>query len=158
MLAQSGRFLRTFLYYGMNEDEQKRKVFDGIWADVGGAGRGSFNHTFAQASRDGYAHFNTLYATDVFPFTDVPQIDPVTHIDDGLLKSTKPEFMPKIFYTNGSWEYWNRVAALIHVSVDGKLDAPLPPGHTTVRAGRRATRSGPVAAHRGKRPVSHQSQ
>jgi len=127
-ISQSGRFLRTFLYYGMNEDEQKRKVFDGIWADVGGAGRGSFNHTFAQASRDGYAHFNTLYATDVFPFTDVPQIDPVTHIDDGLLKTTKPEFVPKIFYTNGSWEYWNRVAALIHVSVDGKLDAPLPPG------------------------------
>jgi Alpha/beta hydrolase domain len=126
-ISQSGRFLRTFLYYGMNEDEQKRKVFDGIWADVAGAGRGSFNHTFAQASRDGYAHFNTLYATDIFPFTDVPQIDWLTREDDGLLKSTRPEFVPKIFYTNGSWEYWNRVAALVHVSTDGKMDAPLPP-------------------------------
>ena len=126
-ISQSGRFLRTFLYYGMNEDEDKHKVFDGIWADVGGAGRGSFNHPFAQASRDGYAHFNTLYATDIFPFTDVPQVDPVTHNDDGLLKSTKPEMLPKVFYTNGSWEYWNRCAALVHVSVDGKLDAPLSP-------------------------------
>ncbi len=126
-ISQSGRFLRTFLYYGMNEDEQKRKVFDGIWADVAGAGRGSFNHAFAQASRDGYAHFNTLYATDVFPFTDVPQIDRLTREDSGLLKRTKPELLPKIFYTNGSWEYWNRVAALVHVSVDGKMDAPLPP-------------------------------
>lgn len=126
-ISQSGRFLRTFLYYGMNEDEQKRKVFDGIWADVAGAGRGSFNHTFGQASRDGFAHANTLYATDVFPFTDIPQVDPVTREEDGLLKRTRPEMVPKIFYTYGSWEYWNRCAALVHVSVDGKLDAPLPP-------------------------------
>ena len=39
-ISQSGRFLRTFLYEGFNLDEQGRKVFDGIWADAGGAGRG----------------------------------------------------------------------------------------------------------------------
>lgn len=126
-ISQSGRFLRTFLYTGMNEDERKRKVFDGIWADVAGAGRGSFNHTFAQASRDGYAHFNTLYPTDIFPFTDVPQSDRLTGSNDGLLSNTQPEMLPKIFYTNGSWEYWNRAAALVHISLDGKIDAPLPP-------------------------------
>ncbi|WP_321476336.1 alpha/beta hydrolase domain-containing protein [uncultured Paludibaculum sp.] len=126
-ISQSGRFLRTFLYSGFNEDEKGRKVFDGVWADVGGAGRGSFNFRFGQASRDGYAHFNTLYPTDVFPFTDVPQNDPETGSPNGLLMAVKPATMPKIFYTNGSWEYWNRCAALIHVSVDGKMDAPMSP-------------------------------
>ncbi|MGJ5815054.1 alpha/beta hydrolase domain-containing protein [Paludibaculum fermentans] len=126
-ISQSGRFLRSFLYFGFNEDEKGRKVFDGVWADVGGAGRGSFNFRFGQASRDGYAHFNTLFPTDVFPFTDVPQIDPATNKPNGLLMGVSAATMPKIFYTNGSWEYWNRCAALIHVSVDGKMDAPMAP-------------------------------
>ena len=30
--------------------------------------------------------------------------------------------MPKIFYTNGSYEYWGRAASLIHTSIDGKKD------------------------------------
>lgn len=95
-VSQSGRFLRTFLYYGMNEDEAGRKVFDGVWADVAGAGRGSFNHRFAQPSRDGYAFFNTLYQTDLFPFTDVPQMNPETGVEDGLLQNLRPSMLPKI--------------------------------------------------------------
>ena len=43
-VPQSGRFLRTYLYYGFNRDERNRKVFDGVIAHVAGAGRGSFNH------------------------------------------------------------------------------------------------------------------
>ena len=38
-VSQSGRFLREFLYDGFNENELHRKVFDGVWAHVGGAGR-----------------------------------------------------------------------------------------------------------------------
>lgn len=126
-VSQSGRFLRTFLYFGMNEDESGRKVFDGIWADVAGGGRGSFNHRFAQASRDGSAHFNTLYATDIFPFSDVPQSDPATGINEGLLTRVREAVMPRIFYTNSAGEYWNRCASLVHTSPDGRMDAPLPP-------------------------------
>ena len=51
--SQSGRFLRTYLYYGFNADEKGKQVFDGVWAHVAGAGRGSFNLRFAQPSRDG---------------------------------------------------------------------------------------------------------
>src|SRR5471030_2553743 len=46
-VSQSGRFLRTYLYNGFNQDERNRKAFDGIMAHVGGAGRGSFNVRFA---------------------------------------------------------------------------------------------------------------
>jgi len=83
--SQSGRFLRTFLYYGFNADEKGRKVFDGVWAHVAGAGRGSFNHRFAQPSRDGHPTLNTFYPTDIFPFTDLPETDPDTGTSGALL-------------------------------------------------------------------------
>ena len=121
--SQSGRFLRTFLYMGFNKDENGRRVFDGVWAHVGGAGRGSFNHRFAQPSRDGHRMTNTFYPSDVFPFADLRMMDPETKEEDGLLtKAQEENVLPRIFYTNGSYEYWGRAASLIHTSVDGKRD------------------------------------
>lgn len=126
-ISQSGRFLRTYLYYGFNEDEAHRMVFDGVMAHVAGSGRGSFNHRFAQPSRDGHPFINFFYPTDIFPFTDDPQRDPETGIVDGLLThSGKPQFQPKVFYTNSSYEYWGRAASLFHTTVDGQKDMPLP--------------------------------
>jgi hypothetical protein len=126
-ISQSGRMLRTYLYYGFNEDEAHRKVFDGVMAHVAGGGRGSFNHRFAQPSRDGHPYINFFYPTDIFPFTDQPQRDPETGVVDGLLThATKPELQPNVFYTNTSYEYWGRAASLIHTTVDGSQDAPLP--------------------------------
>jgi hypothetical protein len=124
-VSQSGRFLRTYLYYGFNEDERRRKVFDGVMAHVAGAGRGSFNLRFAQPSRDGHPFLNKFYPSDIFPFTDTIQTDPQTGEKDGLLRRVKPEVMPKIFYTNSSYEYYGRAASLIHTALDGQTDAAL---------------------------------
>jgi hypothetical protein len=125
-VSQSGRFLRKYLYDGFNRSEDNRKVFDGVIAHVAGAGRGSFNHRFAQPSRDGHPYLNFFYPTDVFPFTDVAQKDPETGVTDGLLTHPgSPELLPKIFYTNSEYEYWGRAASLIHTTVDGTGDAPL---------------------------------
>src|SRR5215831_2580022 len=127
-VSQSGRFLRNWLYFGFNQDEQEHIALDGVWANVAGGGRGSFNQRFAQPSRDGHPFLNTLYPVDLFPFTDLEQTDSVTKLKDGLLThSLKAEFRPKIFYTNSSYEYYGRDAALIHISPDGKHDAPLAP-------------------------------
>jgi hypothetical protein len=126
--SQSGRFLRTFLYYGFNADEKGRKTFDGILAHVAGAGRGSFNIRFGQPSRDGHPFLNLFYPTDIFPFTDVEETDPDTGITDGLLvKAEQAHVTPKIFYTDSAYEYWGRSASLIHTTADGKKDAPIPP-------------------------------
>ena len=126
-ISQSGRFLRTFLYYGFNEDESHRKVFDGVMPHVAGSGRGSFNHRFAQPSRDGHPYINFFYPTDIFPFTDAEQSDPETGLTDGLLThATRPAHQPNIFYTNSSYEYWGRSASLFHTTVDGTKDARLP--------------------------------
>ncbi len=124
--SQSGRFLRTFLYYGFNADEQNRRVFDGVWAHVAGAGRGSFNHRFAQPSRDGHPFMNLFYPTDIFPFTDLEQSDPETALTGGILSSAeKAGVAPKVFYTNSSYEYYGRAASLTHTTLDGSADAPL---------------------------------
>jgi hypothetical protein len=125
-ISQSGRFLRTYLYDGFNRSEDNRKVFDGVIAQVAGAGRGSFNLRFAQPSRDGHPFINFFYPTDIFPFTDVAQTDPESGVTDGLLTHAgTPELLPKIFYTNSEYEYWGRAASLIHTTVDGTRDAPL---------------------------------
>src|SRR5207253_5610927 len=126
-VSQSGRFLRTYLYYGFNRDERDRKVFDGVVAHVAGAGRGSFNHRFAQPSRDGHPYLNFFYPTDIFPFTDLPERDPQSGVTDGLLTHAgSPDLLPKVFYTNSEYEYWGRAASLIHTTIDGAADAPLP--------------------------------
>jgi hypothetical protein len=127
-VSQSGRFLRAYLYDGFNQDEKNRKVFDGVMAHVAGGGRGSFNLRFAQPSRDGHPFYNTLYPVDLFPFTDLDETDPATGAQGGLLTHAgKADYWPRIFYTNSSYEYYGRDAALIHVSPDGKKDAPLAP-------------------------------
>jgi hypothetical protein len=125
-ISQSGRFLRTYLYYGFNEDEGHRKVFDGVMSHVAGGGRGSFDNRFALPSRTAGPFSSFFYPVDIFPFTDVAQLDPETGRRDGLLThNMKPAFMPKVMYTNSSHEYWGRAASLFTTTIDGKEDAPM---------------------------------
>jgi hypothetical protein len=125
-ISQSGRFLRHFLYQDFNADEQGRQVMDGVIAHVAGAGRGSFNHRFAQPSRDAQPLSSIFFPTDVFPYTDLPETDPETGETAGLLDAaSKSHTVPKIFFTNTSYEYWGRAASLIHTSADGLKDAPV---------------------------------
>lgn len=116
-ISQSGRLLRQFLYDGFNADEKGRRVFDGVWADVAGAGRGSFNFRYAQPSRDGCPFLNVFYPTDVFPFLDTALVE----------RARAAKVAPKRFLTNGSYEYWGRVASLVHVAPNGSSDAALLP-------------------------------
>jgi len=126
-ISQNGRFLRDFLYQGFNADEEGRIALDGVLAHVAGAGRGSFNYRFAQPSRDAQPTSSVSYPTDIFPFTDLPERDPVTG-ESGLLdRAAAEKVLPKIFFSNTSYEYWGRAAALIHTTADGKHDAPISP-------------------------------
>jgi Alpha/beta hydrolase domain len=123
-ISQNGRFLRDFLYQGFNTDEDGRIALDGVLAHVAGAGRGNFNYRFAQPSRDAQPTSSVFYPVDIFPFTDKPETDPVMHVTAGLLdRGRADDTLPKIFFSNTSYEYWGRSAALIHVSPDGKHDA-----------------------------------
>ncbi len=122
-ISQSGRFLRHMLFEGFNADEEGRQVFDGLLVHVAGAGRGNFNHRFAQPSRDAQPIVPAFYPVDVFPFTDLPTTDPVTGRIAGLLdRAIVQKVVPKIFYMNTAYEYWSRAGSLIHTTPDGTRD------------------------------------
>ncbi len=126
-VSQTGRFLRHFIYQGFNTDERGRMAFDGMLIHAAGAGRGSFNHRFAQPSRDAHRYSAFFFPTDIFPFTSRVQHDPETGLADGLAAHERPDHLPKIFYTNSGYEYWGRAASLISTTVDGRRDVePLP--------------------------------
>ena len=127
-ISQNGRFLRDFLYQGFNADEEGRIALDGVLAHVAGAGRGSFNYRFAQPSRDAQPTSAIFFPTDIFPFTDQPEVDPLTGEKGGLLdRAQLDRVVPKIFFSNTSYEYWGRAASLIHTSANGKGDATIGP-------------------------------
>jgi hypothetical protein len=128
-ISQNGRFLRDMLYQGFNADEEGRMALDGVLAHVAGAGRGSFNIRFAQPSRDAQPTSSIFFPTDIFPFTDQPETDPIAgeaRSNRGLLdRATAEKVVPRIFLSNTSYEYWGRAASLIHTTADGKKDAAI---------------------------------
>jgi hypothetical protein len=126
--SQSGRFLRTFLYYGFNADERGRQVLDGAMIHIAGAARLSLNERGAQPTA------LSMYTATQFPFATSAERDPLTGRTEGLLDNPRArDHQPKLFLTNTAVEYWGggRSAALVHTSPDGKRDLTLP---TNVRA------------------------
>jgi hypothetical protein len=70
------------------------------------------------------------YPTDIFPFTDQPEVDPAEPQNGklGLLDAAEREHVtPKIFLSHTSYEYWGRAASLIHTTADGNADATIGP-------------------------------
>jgi len=127
-ISQCGRFLRDYLYEGFNQDESGHMALDGILAHVGGAGRGSFNYRFAQPSRDSEPMSSIFWPTDIFPFTDEPEHDPLqpSVASQGLLDTSKAEHaVPKVFLSHTSFEYWGRAASLVTTTADGQRDMPI---------------------------------
>ena len=127
-ISQSGRVINHMLWQGFHVDEAGRMVFDGALVHVAGAGKGSFNHRFAQTTRHPSQFEDQQYPADVFPFTTVPSTDPVTGEQGSMLDAARQaRAVPKIFYTTTSTEYWTRAASLLHTDVDGKEDIALAP-------------------------------
>jgi len=150
-ISQDGRFLRDLLYQGFNADEDGRIALDGVLAHVAGAGRGSFNYRFAQPSRDAEPTSSVFFPTDIFPYTDLPERDPVTGETGGLLdRATAEHVVPKIFFSNTSYEYWGRAGALIHTSADGKDDVPISPNVRIYKFTGLQHFSGPFPPEKGK--------
>ena len=125
-VSQTGRFLRQFIYEGLNADEAGQTCYDGLLIITAGAGRGSFNHRFAQPSRDAHAYSSFNYPVDIFPFTSRTQTDPaLNNNSDGLFYRKNDQARKiKIFHINTGYEYWNRAASLIHTDIFGLKDIP----------------------------------
>ncbi|MGI8551616.1 MAG: alpha/beta hydrolase domain-containing protein [Dehalococcoidia bacterium] len=125
--SQSGRFLRHFLYLGLNLDEDGRQVFDGLLPHVAGAHRGEFNHRYAQPSVQATRGFGQLP-----PFADDRRSDRRTGESNGLLDQQRElGGVPRIVYTNTSAEYWpgdcsRGDASLLHTDLAAEVDVEPP--------------------------------
>ena len=125
--SQTGRFLRTLIYWDLNLDEQGREAFDGIVANVAGGMRGEFNQRFGQNSKD-----RPQMMAHVFPSTDTTTTDPVTNTTDALHRRLDARGSRlKVFYTNTAAEYHRGDASLIHTEPDGMRDVAAGP-HTRI--------------------------
>jgi hypothetical protein len=125
--SQTGRFLRTLVYWDLNLDEQGQEAFDGIIANVAGGMRGEFNQRFGQNSKD-----RPQMMAHVFPSTDATSTDPVTRTTDALHRRLDARGSRlKAFYTNTSAEYHRGDASLVHTDPDGLRDIAHGP-HTRV--------------------------
>jgi hypothetical protein len=108
-VSQSGRFLRQFLFDGLNVDESGRQVFDGVFSHIASARRGEFNHRYAQPS---------------LTHTHGPGYGPPYDTAGLLERQRSLGGVPKVFFTNSSWEYWRGDGALVHQDARTGDDLP----------------------------------
>ncbi|HKX23305.1 MAG TPA: alpha/beta hydrolase domain-containing protein [Rhizorhapis sp.] len=106
-LSQSGRYLRTFLWQGFNEDAAGHPVFDGMLIVLAGGRRGYMNQLFAMPGlipNEMAGHRDRQQ----FPFAYPVLHDPLSGTTDGLLKRCQASgTCPKIIQIDSE----NEVAA-----------------------------------------------
>jgi len=122
-ISQSGRYMKTFLNLGFNEDEQGRKVWDAADADIGGA-MGQFNIRFANQGL-----ISNLYDPGIeaplwwADYNDVVRGRGVTGI---LHRCTQTNTCPLVFETYGGAEFWYGRAGVGISGTTGTDDIALP--------------------------------
>lgn len=123
-VSQSGRFLRDFVREGFNQDENGRKVFDGMLAHTAGVGGVFLNAEFGQPARTNTQHEDHTFPENAFPFSTARMKDPVTGRDGSLLRGDG--YDPLWMETNTSTEYWQKGASLLVTDPLGERDVTLP--------------------------------
>jgi Alpha/beta hydrolase domain len=123
-ISQSGRVIQHMLFQGLHVDESGRMVFEAAMPHVAGAGKGSFNHRFAQTTRHPSPLEDHQYPADFFPSTTMPDTDPATgRTGDVLAVARAMGKVPFLMYTGTSTEYWTRAASPLHTTTAGTKDA-----------------------------------
>ncbi|WLE96150.1 MAG: alpha/beta hydrolase domain-containing protein [Candidatus Electrothrix communis] len=124
--SQSGRFVRSFIDLGFNEDEQGMMVFEGANPHIA-PGRIPINVRFGQPGRGYGQHEDHLFPAHESPFTWAPLYDSVAGQTVGLLdRCNATDTCPKIMWTVSSTEYWQGRASLHTTDAEGKHDVGLP--------------------------------
>lgn len=123
-VSQSGRFLRNFISDGFNQDEHRRKVFDGVLSHIAGVGRVFFNAEFGEPFRTNTQHEDHFYPENEFPFSTATLADPVTGKRGSLFRNDG--FDPLLIEVNTSTEYWQKGASLLTTDPFGQHDLELP--------------------------------
>jgi hypothetical protein len=125
-VSQSGRYVRDYLYLGFNEDMSGRRVFDGMMPHAAGGRRLYGNSRFAQPGRMPASPQDVAWPADAFPFTYDDTTDPVSGVQDGLMRRCRASSTcPKVMQTDTEHEYWTARASLVVTDPVGR-DLALP--------------------------------
>jgi Alpha/beta hydrolase domain len=125
--SQSGRWIRTFIQLGFNQDENRNLVVEGAIPHKA-SNRGAFNVRFGQPDRLS----GTQHTERQFPGAESPQTwgvshDKISDVTGGQLdRCRKTQSCPKIFHTNTDTEYWQALMALNTTDSDSKRDLRIP--------------------------------
>ncbi len=124
--SQSGRYVRTFIDLGFNEDESGNIVFEGANPHIS-PGRIPLNVRFGQPGRAYGQHEDHLFPAYESPFTWNRIRDPLAGQTAGLLDRCRDTgTCPKIMWTVSSTEYWQGRASLNTTDALARHDVGLP--------------------------------
>jgi len=125
--SQSGRWIRTFIQLGFNQDENRNLVVEGAIPHKA-SNRGAFNVRFGQPDRLS----GTQHTERQFPGAESPQTwgvsdDRISGVKAGQLdRCRKTDSCPKIFHTNTDTEYWQALMALNTTDSESRHDLRIP--------------------------------
>jgi hypothetical protein len=123
-ISQSGRYTKTFILLGFNEDEDGRMVWDGADANIGGA-MGQFNIRFAQPGN--IANIFEPGAEGPIWWGDYNDIARGRGVTGILGRCRASGTCPKIFDDFGGPEVWYGRGGVGIAGTRGKEDIRLPP-------------------------------
>jgi Alpha/beta hydrolase domain len=125
--SQSGRWIRTFIQLGFNQDEHRRQVFEGAIPHKA-SNRGAFNIRFAQPTRlSGTQHSEQQYPGSESPQTWGVSFDPLSGVRAGQLeRCRRSHTCPKIIHTNTDTEWWQADMSLNTTDSFGRRDVSIP--------------------------------
>ena len=125
VVSQPGRLLNDFRHLGFNQDENGRKVFDGMMQWIAAGDGLNLNYRFSQPGRTERNRQDHLYVEGVFPFANVRTTDPISRKSDSryaaCMASNTCPLAVEIYSAN---EYWVKAASLLHTQPDGRADLP----------------------------------
>src|SRR5438034_2020119 len=123
--SQPGRFLNDFRYFGFNQAENGKPVFDGMMQWIAAGDGISMNYRWSQPGRTERNSQEHLFVEGRFPFANVTTTDPITgKTDSRYAKCTATHTCPfamEIFSAN---EYWVKAASLMTTDPAGTKDLP----------------------------------
>ncbi len=123
--SQPARTLNDFTHLGFNEDEQHRKVFDGMLQWIGAADGLNMNYRWSQTKRTERNRQEELYLEGLYPFANVPTFDPISQTSDWRYKSCEQtNTCPLAMEFYSANEYWVKAGSLMSTDPTGKFDLP----------------------------------
>jgi len=126
-VSQPARYMNDFQTLGFNEDEQGRRVVDGVLNWLGGGSGVNINFRFGQTGRTERNRQNHRYPEANFPFAYPLLTDPFTGKTGGRgVRCAASGTCPKAMEVNSANEYWVKTGSLLHTDPLGR-DLPRDP-------------------------------